>query len=372
VLCAQPDSANSQNRIVIGVLGPESIFNEWALLFEKASPYYAICVEDTEILSLGKANLGFVTDPDTLNDLRANCQCKQRLQSTLVEKYEKMPKEEIEKNQNKLCDKAGIKLKDIQDIFEKFDPKSKNSLQFVKNLEKFNKSIEKPNDNLRKLPTGPLQKFSEFATPRLVSKDPNFKSLDPQRQLALLALRNEGLGRRQGNPVPQKNIKDMNKDEIMKMQNRLLNEEKAECDKIVQKKTISEKLNINAAEEEKSSVESKKGLFNKMKMDSKQLLANFHFGTGENKEKEAPVSNEVKPAITPTPTQTQAQLQNPAPIVQPQPQITPEVKANEPAAPQGSNARLAELLGVNNPKMRPPNDIITKKRNNLLKNTNLL
>jgi len=363
VLCVQNDNIPSypHNKIVIGVLGPESLFNEWALLFEKPSPYYAVCMEDTEVLSLNKANLNFVADADTLNDLRANCQCKQRLQSSFLEKYQKLSKEDIEKSQNKIIDKANIKLKDIMEIFNKFDPKSKNSIQFVKNLEKFNKTVGRPDDGLKKLNTGPLQKFSEFATPRLVSKDPNFRNLDPQRQMALLALRNEGANRRSGNVLPSKNIKDMNKDDIMKMQNRLLNEEKAECDKIIQKKTISDKLNLLKPEEEKSDpVENKKGLFNKMKMDNSQLLANFKFGIGapkeEAKEKEpSPLNKDNDKPSTPMNFFNQ------------------EGKPTEPIVSKPSRENLANLLGVGaKPQIRPQSDIVNKKRNNLLKNPNLL
>jgi len=365
-LCAANEgiSAYPQSKIIIGVLGPESLFNEWALLFEKAAPYYAVCLEDTELLSLNKANLNYVADAETLNDLRANCQCKQRLQSSFIEKYQKLPKEEIEKSQTKICEKAGIKVKDVLDIFEKFDPKSKNSLQFVKNLEKFNKSVGKP-DEPRKLNVGPLQKFSEFATPRLVSKDPNFRNLDPQRQLALMALRNEGANRRAGNVAVSKNLKDMNKDDIMKMQNRLLNEEKLECDKIAQKKTISDKLSLNKApEEEKSSidagVDSKKGLFNKMKMDNKSLLANFSFGVGggSSAPKEEPANKEEK-----------APVANPV-LAQPK----EEAKQAESFIQKTENAQknLANLLNPNPTKIITQSSLINKKRTNLLKNPNLL
>jgi CRP-like cAMP-binding protein len=363
-LCASNEgiSAYSQSKIIIGVLGPESLFNEWALLFEKAAPYYAVCLEDTELLSLNKANLGFVADAETLNDLRANCQCKQRLQSSFLEKYQKSSKDEIEKSQNKICEKAGIKIKDITDIFEKYDPKSKNSLQFVKNLEKFNKSVGVVNKpEMNKLDSGPLKKFSEFATPRLVSKDPNFKNLDPQRQLALMALRNEGANRRAGNVAVPKNLKDMNKEDIMKMQNRLLNEEKLECDKIAQKKTISAGLNLNkATEEEKDSdPDSKKGLFNKMRMDNRQLLANFSFGVGASKEE--PANKEEK---APTVNPVLAQLPK------------EEAKQSEPfiQKPTAENAQknLANLLNPNPTKIITQNSLINKKRTNLLKNPNLL
>jgi len=362
VLCAPNDniSAYPQSKIIIGVLGPESLFNEWALLFEKAAPYYAVVLEDTELLSLNKANLNYVADAETLNDLRANCQCKQRLQSSFIEKYQKLPKEEIEKSQNKICEKAGIKIKEIMDTFEKYDPKSKNSLQFVKNLEKFNKSVGKP-EAPKAFNAGPLQKFSEFATPRLVSKDPNFRNLDPQRQLALMALRNEGANRRAGNVAVAKNLKDMNKDDIMKMQNRLLNEEKLECDKIAQKKTISDKLNLNkATEEEKDNgVDSKRGLFNKMKMDNRQLLANFTYGIGGGaaapKEESAANKEEKAPVVI----QPKEEAKQAEPFIQKPP-------------PEGAQKNLANLLNPNPTKIISQTSLINKKRTNLLKNPNLL
>jgi len=369
VLCVQNENIPSyqHNKIVLGVLGPECLFNEWALLFEKQSPYYAVCLEETEVLTLNKANLNFVTDADTLNDLRANCQCKQRLQSSFLEKYQKMSVADVEKSQNKIIEKANIKLKEIMDIFEKFDPKSKNSIQFVKNLEKFNKSVGKPEDGLKKLSTNPLQKFSEFATPRLVSKDPNFNTLDPNRQRALLALRNEGANRRSGNVLPSRDIKNMNKEDIMKMQNRLLNEEKNECEKIIQKKGISDKLNLlKPAEEEKTDpVEGKKGLFNKMKMDNSQLLANFKFGVGATKEE----SKETGESTTPVNKDNSTEEEKPSTPMN----FQNQEKQNEQGNPKPSRENLANLLGIGaRPQIRPQADIINKKRSNLLRNPNML
>mmetsp|Transcript_3098 Transcript_3098/g.2678 ORF Transcript_3098/g.2678 Transcript_3098/m.2678 type:complete len:80 (+) Transcript_3098:1378-1617(+) len=48
----------------------------------------------------------------------------------------------------------------------------------------------------------------------------------------------------------------MDQQDIIKMQNRLLKEEKAELESINSKKSISERTNINKIEEEKSSTES--------------------------------------------------------------------------------------------------------------------
>ena len=361
VLCAanEGSSASSHSKLIIGVLGAESLFNESTLIGEKPSPYYAICLEDIELISVNKTNLASVTDPDTISDLRANWQCKQRLQSALMEKYHKMSREDIDKSQNKICERAGIKIKDVLDVFEKFDPKSKNSLQFVKNLEKFNKTTEKPGSNLRTFNMGPLQKFSEYATPRLVSKDPNFKNLDPQRQLALLTLRNEGANRRAGNVIPSRNIATMNKDDIIKMQNRLMDEEKQECNRVVQKKSIGDRLGLNkVAEEEKESIDGKKGLFNKMRMDNNALLAKFGAATKEEKvEKE---EKEEKPASNPVPQDTS--------VTEP-----PVIKASSDADKTGMSRKLGNLLGVGaGPNIRPQSEIVNKKRTSLLKNPNLL
>jgi len=38
---------------------------------EKESPYYAVIVEDAEILSIDKANLTNIVDNDSMTDLRA-------------------------------------------------------------------------------------------------------------------------------------------------------------------------------------------------------------------------------------------------------------------------------------------------------------
>mmetsp|Transcript_3098 Transcript_3098/g.2676 ORF Transcript_3098/g.2676 Transcript_3098/m.2676 type:complete len:122 (+) Transcript_3098:1012-1377(+) len=111
-----------------------------------------------------------------------------------------MSKEAVEASQEKVCSRLGIKIEEIDEIFKAFNPKSKDSLQYQKNLEKFMKTMGNKNDLKNSISTSAeaKNKFSEFATPRLVSKDPNFKTLDPQRQRALLALRNMGTTRRAG------------------------------------------------------------------------------------------------------------------------------------------------------------------------------
>lgn len=53
-------------------LSAEDSFNEYPLFLEKNSPYYAICVEDTEALVLKKDRLSDVADSDTLTSVRAN------------------------------------------------------------------------------------------------------------------------------------------------------------------------------------------------------------------------------------------------------------------------------------------------------------
>ena len=58
--------------LIFGVLEKSSTFNEWALLFDQESPYFAFCVEDVQVLTLEKSNLNFAIDEDTRTDLRAN------------------------------------------------------------------------------------------------------------------------------------------------------------------------------------------------------------------------------------------------------------------------------------------------------------
>lgn len=58
--------------IIFGVLEAPSTLNEWPLLFDKDSPYFAFSSEDVEILALEKNNLNYLLDEDTKTDLRAN------------------------------------------------------------------------------------------------------------------------------------------------------------------------------------------------------------------------------------------------------------------------------------------------------------
>jgi len=345
-------------------------------------------MEDVEVLSLEKSNLSVVTDAETLGDLRANAQCKYRLQTQILDRLASLSSADVERNQNKVCARVGIEIKDVCEIFSKFDPKSKDSHQFMKNLEKFNKAFGKGTDLKSAVGAGSSDKASDiFATPRIVTKDPNFRNLDPQRQRALLALRNEGASRRLGNLEPQKKITEMNKDDIMRMQNRLLKEEKAELERLAQKKNISDRLGLNkpseetkpedgpASKEDQSQKEEPKkeplaGLkgFDRMKLGNSALLARFQIGVIEKKPEEEGKKQEKESteAGAKEADSKEKPVEEPPVIIQ---KPVENVKATTDADELGlrlTKGKLNSLLNPSNP-LRSQNDP-TKKKLNVFKN----
>lgn len=264
--------------IIFGVLERGYAFNEFPLLLEKENPYTVVCTADVKALVLDKNNFGSVCDNDTSTDLRANACCKERLHKHFLQKFSQLGAQEAEANQKKLLKTLGVEYKEIEQIFNKSNPKNTQSNQYLKSLEKFNALVGKP---AAAQTSDPKAKFSEFATPRLVSKDPKFASLDPQRQLALLALRNEGAMRRSGNTATTTASILKNPEELKKVQKSLLNEEKLE--KLMNKKEISESKLLKTSEEESKS--SANNPLNKFSRKNEELLAKFGVTASESNEK---------------------------------------------------------------------------------------
>eukprot|EP00331_Platyophrya_macrostoma_P027554 CAMPEP_0176440358 /NCGR_PEP_ID=MMETSP0127-20121128/20524_1 /TAXON_ID=938130 /ORGANISM="Platyophrya macrostoma, Strain WH" /LENGTH=566 /DNA_ID=CAMNT_0017824869 /DNA_START=83 /DNA_END=1783 /DNA_ORIENTATION=- len=228
--------------VIFGILDKDSSFNEYPLVLDKENPYYVVCTEDVEVLVLDKSGYDSVVDNDTSNELRANSSCKERLQNTILEKFSRFSQEEATCHQNKFLKQLGVDYKTVEEIISK---KNTQSNQFQKNLDKFNASFGK-----QPAASDPKAKFSEFATPRLVSKDPRFAALDPQRQLSLMALRNEGLNRRSGDTATTTTSIMKNPEQLRNVQKNLLNEEKGVA-KLLYKKNVSEIKSLATEEESK-------------------------------------------------------------------------------------------------------------------------
>lgn len=278
----------SKAYVIFGILDKDCAFNEYPLVLERESPYTVVCTEDVKVLVLDKNNFGTVCDNDTTTDLRANAACKERLQRLYLERFKNFSKEDAENSQKRFLKTLGVEYKDVEAIFNKSNPKSN---QYLKNVEKFNALVGKPTTAQT---TDPKAKFSEFATPRLVSKDPKFAALDPQRQLSLMALRNEGAMRRSGNTATTTSSILKNPEQLRSVQKALLNEEKLE--KLVTKKEISETKSLKVEEESKSSANNP---LNKFKRNNDDLLAKFGVaktegeGSGDSQPTEEPKKNAV-------------------------------------------------------------------------------
>eukprot|EP00331_Platyophrya_macrostoma_P009326 CAMPEP_0176428086 /NCGR_PEP_ID=MMETSP0127-20121128/12951_1 /TAXON_ID=938130 /ORGANISM="Platyophrya macrostoma, Strain WH" /LENGTH=581 /DNA_ID=CAMNT_0017809723 /DNA_START=90 /DNA_END=1835 /DNA_ORIENTATION=+ len=257
--------------IIFGILDKDTAFNEYPLVLEKENPYNVICVEEVSVLVLDKNNFGFVADNDTSNDLRANASCKERLQNIVLDKFNNLSQKEAEAHQQKFLKTLGVEYKDIEQIFSKKNPKNTQSNQFLKNLDKFNAAVGKPAAQT----SDPKNKFSEFATPRLVSKDPRFAALDPQRQLSLMALRNEGLNRRSGDTATTTTSIMKNPEQLKNVQKSLLMEERGGVEKLINRKNVSEAKSIGVEEESKGSTGTSAGTGEGAKPTAGGLLGKF-------------------------------------------------------------------------------------------------
>jgi len=74
-------------------------------------------------------------------------------------------------------------MQDVEKVFEKYDPKSKGSVQYLKNLALFEQKMGKP---ATKRPTSfnePEKKELDTGlfTPKLASKNDQFKNMDLNR-----------------------------------------------------------------------------------------------------------------------------------------------------------------------------------------------
>lgn len=268
----------SKEYVIFGILDKDTAFNEYPLVLEKENPYFVICTEEVNVLVLDKNNYGFVADNDTSTDLRANASCKERLQNIVLDKFKHYTQEEAESHQQKFLKTLGVEYKDIEQIFSKKNPRNTQSNQFLKNLDKFNAAVGKPTAAQS---SDAKNKFSEFATPRLVSKDPRFAALDPQRQLSLMALRNEGLNRRSGDTSATTTSILKNPETLKNVQKSLLAEEKGGIEKLVQRKTVSDAKLISGEEETKTAA-SGNSLLGKFAKRNDELLAKIKTGSKED------------------------------------------------------------------------------------------
>jgi len=257
--------------LVFAVLETDQIFNECPLILEKESAYHVVCIEDVQILSVDKANLTFVTDYETMQDLRANAQGKERLQKAYLDKISNLTSEQLEQNQKTMLQKLKVEYKFIDDIFNKSNTKGTSSNHYLKNLEKFNSVLGKVNPETKTASAD--VKLMVYCTPQMHSKDKNFNALDPQRQKAIFNLRMEGINRRSGTNTGSNGTKDMGKEEIAKLQAKLLTEEKNEVAKLTTKRTIGENLNLNSPHQEEEKNAKPDSFLRKMKQGNEQLLS---------------------------------------------------------------------------------------------------
>ena len=272
----------TKKHIVFAILEPGQIFNEYPLVLEKESPYYVVCVEDTELLSLDKNNLTFISDNETLQDLRANSQGKERLLMAYIEKLSKLKSEAFENNQKSLFDKLKVNYKFFDDIFNKENLKGTTSNHYLKNLEKFNSVLGRGNDSKNVGTPG----FN--GTPKLESKNPNFNALGADREKSMQILRMQGMSLRVGVGSNQTNLNEINKEEVTKIKQDAVKD--GDYGKTISKGSIGDSFNMNTprAEEQKSAP---KSFLRKMQQGNEELLSKFQIPkrSSENAQEETKI-----------------------------------------------------------------------------------
>ena len=270
----------TKKHIVFAILEPGQIFNEYPLVLEKESPYYVVCIEDTELLSLDKNNLTFLSDNETLQDLRANSQGKERLFAAYIEKFSKLKSEAFENNQKTLFDKLKVNYKFFDDIFNKENLKGTNSNHYLKNLEKFNSVLGRGSDSKSRGTAG----FN--GTPKLESKDPNFNALGADRQRSMQSLRMQGMSLRVGIGSNQTNLNEINKEDAVK---------DGDFAKTISQRSIGNSFNMNIprAEEQKSAP---KSFLRKMQQGNEELLLKFQIPkrSSENAQEEIKIEQPLQ------------------------------------------------------------------------------
>lgn len=138
--------------IVFSILEKGNTFNENATLFDKDTINGAMVLEDdTEILSLEKNNLVFVSSEDSINSIKANAECKNRFLKNFIEKIQGLKGEELETQQKTLSQKLGLEFETLMHLFKKNMKGDKiltteGLVNEKKNLEKFNAIFPKQID----------------------------------------------------------------------------------------------------------------------------------------------------------------------------------------------------------------------------------
>lgn len=239
--------------LILSILEKNSTFNENYVLFDKDSNFGSMILEpETEILSIDKNNLVLVTDEDSLNNLRANYQAKERLFKNFIDKFTNLKNEEVMKQQEDLCAHHKISMKLLETFFEKTTTAGKILTTSAikdkqKNIEKFNQTFTKP---INPEDCGNIPGTNRLAPAKM-------KGFTREQVLAMNTLKKYA-GPSTNGTTGEKNMKEG--DDVSNVKNRLLNVEKnlaAEKNDGFIKKSIGEKKGLNSFnfEEEKKNNE---------------------------------------------------------------------------------------------------------------------
>lgn len=279
----------SRNFLILSILEKSSTFNENYILFDRDANFGSMVLEEeTEILSIDKNNFLLVTDEDSLNNLRANYQAKERLFKTFIDKFTALKNEDVIKQQQDLCNHYKLSMPLLEELFEKSTNGGKILTTTAikdkqKNIEKFNQTFSKPIDpsNCGNIPgTNRLApaKMNGFTREQVLG-------MNTLKKFA--GLNNASHG--------DKNIKG--ESDVNSVKNRLLDAEKSSLEEGFTKKKIGDKKGLNSINFEEEKKNNDKNHLVKFQQSNEDLLKKLSVINKDevvlekNQKKESEVSN---------------------------------------------------------------------------------
>ncbi|CAD8147893.1 unnamed protein product [Paramecium octaurelia] len=260
-------STKSHNFIIVGCIQNVGVFNEQKLLFDQGSEYGSISICESTLYQLQAEDVTKLPD-DCIQSLRAGFQAKKIIYKSIVDKVQQMKEDdEFVEFQDKICKKYSIEYGNILNVIQKNTKNGKiestdKQEQIEKNKQMFEKTIggNRMNNVLSQM--SDKERTLCLGTPRIVNKQANFLGLTQEQETSLFALRQLATDLRKGNSNTN-SIIPMSKESVNKAKQALLQEEKINIGEVLQRKTISTKLQEDPS------------VLGKMKKDNYELLSQY-------------------------------------------------------------------------------------------------
>ncbi|CAK70694.1 unnamed protein product (macronuclear) [Paramecium tetraurelia] len=260
-------STKSRNLIIVGCIQNTGVFNEQRLLFEQGSEYGSISICESTLYQLQAEDV-FKLPDDCIQSLRAGFLAKRIIYKSIVDKCQQMKEDDdFVEFQDRICKKYSIEYSSILNVIQKNTKNGKiestdKQEQIEKNKQMFEKTIggNRMNNVLSQM--SDKERTLCLGTPRIVNKQSTFLGLTQEQETSLFALRQLATDLRKGNSNSNQ-IHPLSKESVNKAKQALLQEEKINIGEMLQRKTISTKLQEDPS------------VLGKMKKDNNELLSSY-------------------------------------------------------------------------------------------------